>query len=506
MQKVLHKYYELTKQTENLSVSNEDSPNDDSKDNSVPRCRTKPVISTKRRPLTYGLLIFTLVLIIFMWIPQQISLRTLNDHLIDFPDITSIHGKHKEAYGFLLCTRPEGDHELQMNYEALKVSIYRLQKIQENKKIQRDVIVAVCQHTTQSQYHSLKNLNIILIPVRTINPPSTVLYKRWIDNYTKFVFWKMINWDRILVMDIDIYFTKDFVDVWDEPASQIKHSPPSEYLGSDNTYLGYKIQDLYPYVHAATIDNSNWEKWLKVGKFNAGFYVMKPNLIHYDLLTDIAFNSSIHFEEMEQSCLNYVYNRTGAIPWSYFDELYNYFPHNGKNSSIKAYHAKLWQDNPPVQYEHLLHLFYDSYEQVKLHYPEIAIKSSKVFVAYESNFITISDLELTERGIVYAVASTNTTETIYSSQIRYNTDANGSHLPGTYSLYNDRPISLTISGLVPNTMYNIYYLACSPNNSLISDIYYIESSTRLIDSRYIFVIKLSFAIIFLYFCIRKFKA
>jgi hypothetical protein len=44
---------------------------------------------------------------------------------------------------FFMCTRADAGEEEQMNFDALKVSIHRILKMQ-NK---RDIIVAVCQHT-----------------------------------------------------------------------------------------------------------------------------------------------------------------------------------------------------------------------------------------------------------------------------------------------------------------------------------------------------------------------
>jgi alpha-N-acetylglucosamine transferase len=88
-------------------------------------------------------------------------------------------------------------------------------------------------------------------------------------------------------------------------------------------------------VHSATYDNTGWEISKKIGKFNAGFYVMKPNLAYYDLLIEAALNKSVNFPKIEQTCLNYLYNQLGAIPWTYFSEMFDYFPMNGERYDVK---------------------------------------------------------------------------------------------------------------------------------------------------------------------------
>jgi alpha-N-acetylglucosamine transferase len=141
-------------------------------------------------------------------------------------DPINIKGNSDEAYAFFLCTRSDANPEQQRFFDALRVSIYRLIKMEENSEKKRDIIIISCQYNPTTQLRALKNLPVIVVPVLTINPPTTTDHYRWIDNYTKFHLWRFINWNRILYIDIDIFFMERFIDIWNEPGAQVIETAP----------------------------------------------------------------------------------------------------------------------------------------------------------------------------------------------------------------------------------------------------------------------------------------
>jgi alpha-N-acetylglucosamine transferase len=445
--------------------------------------------STRRAVLITSLAFLIGLLLVFiirqMLARHSTSFETIDDppiYMYDFPDLTKVSGTNKEAYGFLLCTRRDADHEQQRNYDGLLVALHRISQIQQDLPVKRDVLVFVCQHVPQEQYLTIKSLDVIVIPVRTLNPPVSVSYKRWRDNFTKLLFWKLIKWDRIVVMDIDIIFFKNFTSVWDEPAAQVRHLPPS-MLPPNTTYFGYDIQSLYPYLHAAAIDSSVWGIWKVADKFNAGFYVMKPNLHLFDLFLDATLISSITFPEMEQSLLNFVLNRTySPVPWTELHVSYNFFPDlNDRLDNVTVYHTKLWRNEREPKFQDLVDSWRESYKEITSKISTFPKLIDDVYTSSTSTSITIHNLQLNVgQGMLYGVASTNLTHIPSIEKIQAGQDISGSAAASVSSVQISTLSSdIKYEGLEEGKIYNVYYYAHitqSPNSY--TPIYYIQSSTK----------------------------
>jgi hypothetical protein len=269
----------------------------------------------------------------------------------------------------------------------------------------------------------------------------------------------LIQWDRILVMDIDIFFYDDFISIWNEPATQIIYDP--DPIWKNKEYLGFNVTYLYPYVHAAVVDTSEWEKGI-VDKFNTGLYIIKPNLYHFQLLMQVSLNTTLQFEEMEQSVLNYVYTKKnkGAIPWIELNETYNFYPdwNPKRNTSIKAYHTKIWEDEFGPVYDNLIRLWDSYYVQMRIDFPEVIIFPN-ISYSVTTTSVTLYNLQLSKgKGEFHAISSENLNYKPSHKEITQQLAMSGTNVSGASSAL-VHATNLTINGLKPQTKYNIYYFA-----------------------------------------------
>jgi alpha-N-acetylglucosamine transferase len=470
-------------------------------------------LKTKQEKFLACLLILALIImLVTLCQPVKIVTTSVNDYVAPVPDawekyysfldFSYVKGKNDEAYLAFFCTRDHTNWD--PYYDMLRVLIYQLKMMKDSK---RDIIIAICQFTPISIYETLRRLDIMVIPVQSIPPPILYMSSRWLDDCIKFNFWKLLNYNRILILDLDLYLQDHFVEIWDEPASQIKYSPPTEY-GDEDTYMGFKIKSLYPYVYAGTIDSWILNRSLPIDKFNAGMQLLKPSLAHYHLIMQTVYNNSLIFAEVDQSILNLVYNITSPVAWSKLSYLYNYFPeYNPPNEKVRAYHYKFLLNEHHIsrskvvshKYKDLLFekttdlseledLWNKDYDKmisdtiiydplVNSNLPNI---SDYILISSQARSITILNLEASnQEGYLYAVASTNILDCPTVNQIKDRFDASGTRVPGANATCIDGQLtSITIDELAPSTSYMIYYCSFSTKTGQFSGVYYIYYNTK----------------------------
>jgi alpha-N-acetylglucosamine transferase len=195
-----------------------------------------------------------------------------------------------------------------------------------------------------------------------------------------------------------------------KPAAQIINKPPPN---SPSKYLGFEVEELYLYLFAASIDTWGWEYNTQIDKFNGGLLMIKPSVIHFNLLMQTTYNLSNYFAEMEQSTLNYVYSRSEnrPLPFSLLNTTYNFFPEVNSNftAARKAYHAKLWRTDLPEVLKGLGEVWQNEYTGMKATYSgTVSILSDNVALSSRNDSITVSGLSLSSgTGTFFAVASIN---------------------------------------------------------------------------------------------------
>jgi len=263
-----------------------------------------------------------------------------------YPELNDIHGTSDEAYAFFVCVRPDANPSDQFLFYALSHSIQRINEIQKSKRNtkKRDIVVLVCNLTSEAQVESMKQFGAIVVNVDAFSVPGTLL-KSYIDVNTKFHFWRLTNWKRLLYMDIDIFFREKALKIWDEPATQSK--PILKNITDHNLTIS-------SYVFAAVVDlccrlpipqhphpNGTY--------FNSGVFMFNPSM---DLFELIIKTMHAHTEDLvfpDQDVLNLVFSLNSSMPWNFLDWNYNRFGREATddklNDNIMCIHRKLWDTN-----------------------------------------------------------------------------------------------------------------------------------------------------------------
>jgi hypothetical protein len=395
-------------------------------------------------------------------------------------DVTSYKGNNKEAYAFFFCSRNDDNPD---NYfEMMLVDIYKVNKLQ---KVPRDIIIVACTLVSFAKIETLKRLGTIVVLVEHLEIPHRLFQPNSIDSATRIHAWKLIGWDRILLLDTDVYMADTFEQIWDEPAAQIITTPPSR-VSLNDTYLGVKVADLYPYAAGAVIDMSNLRRWTAEDKFNSGVFMIKPSLAHFKIIMETAYKASLKFEELEQSLFNYVYHSSRSLPWKKLDHGYNFYPIvNPYMPDYKYIHWKFWNNNNKGA-ELAVANWKDYVKESKMHTifhyppnePAPLIQDRLLMTSTNHMIAVIVGLQIYNPKItfgdisLYALATCDIMDTPNAYRIREASNSNSSFK------YTQGDNIFQINNLTADTTYLIYYFAESKSGSRQSEIYHTQYTTQ----------------------------
>jgi len=428
------------------------------------------------KKILFAVLALTMIILIFYLILLASSpppLRSDKSYVLPtsfyttYPDLTHIKGKYKEAYAFLLCSsRVDNAGSIHFYFEALLAFILRLKKAKADET--RDIIVLACDFTYDFQFDIIRKTGVILIPVEVVITERVPVISWWTYNFTKFYLWKLIFWDRILFLDIDLFCDDRLFNIWDDPATRLQTKPP-EGVDLDSVWYGQTVRSLYPYIEAYTYDT--WSPSSKGAEsFNNGIFIFKPSLEHYNVLMNITYNYSIPLEVMEQTALNVAYSKKGPVPWTTFNETYNMATLVYKKADwIVCYHGKLWYGGLDDE----LHVMWQkSYNELTTNFYNISIVSERSECLFANTSLTISKLRLTNSfGILYYLITRDFTyyptyEEIKDAYMKSASD----YIPISEG---NMMSSITIDNITANVNYRVFYYAETLSRfNPVTDIYY----------------------------------
>lgn len=142
---------------------------------------------------------------------------------------------------------------------------------------------------------------------------------RWKEQFTKLRIFQITEYSRILFLDADTMVMSPLDGIFQDPdvvtldptllsrkeEIRVDEAPlPSQWLfaaRSDNAFLGERRHPVPP---------------LQTTTFSAGFWLVAPDRQMFDhLLSVMSHFRRFDPHTMEQSLLNYIYRRTGPMPW-----------------------------------------------------------------------------------------------------------------------------------------------------------------------------------------------
>lgn len=275
-----------------------------------------------------------------------------------FPKLTpkvDLPATSNEAYVSNYCTRSA---TISFGYlRSVLLQIYRTRLHQQTLNAKkRDFIVLVCEATPESERETMRSLGAIVFQEKNLwitkDDPGF-----FVDGMAKFHFWRLLQYERLLFLDADLYLSDEVKYIWDEPASQL-----------------IKVKDhplnITSYVMASVVDWCNrrpWPcefSWIGDDYLNAGMYLFNPSIEILTYLSEKFENVTTPLMFQDQDMLNIVFNRSGPLPWTTLDERYNKRVDDEIPVEDAAIiHGKLWKNETTI----FTQRWADDYRKLRTH-------------------------------------------------------------------------------------------------------------------------------------------
>ncbi|ORY09239.1 nucleotide-diphospho-sugar transferase [Clohesyomyces aquaticus] len=175
---------------------------------------------------------------------------------------------------------------------------------------------------------------------------------RWREQFTKLRIFEMTEYSRVLFVDADTMLLEPLDAIFTEPEvvdlahplldrkKAIKKDEaqlPAEWLfaaRSDNAFTGERAHPVPP---------------LQTNSFSAGFWICAPDKQIFAHLRSIMGHwRRFDPHTMEQSLLNYVFRRDGAMPWRELGWKWSatWPSERDRDMGVKSLHEKFWKTGP----------------------------------------------------------------------------------------------------------------------------------------------------------------
>ena len=166
----------------------------------------------------------------------------------------------------------------------------------------------------------------------------------WRDVLTKLRAFELYEFEKVLLLDLDMLLVDRLDDVFSDPATDIL-APNATLARSDEGPLPSRYM-----LSAQIITNDPTHSYPPVGApyFSAGFFLIHPNpesVKYYESLMQIPHRFST--ELPEQDFLNYAHRKDGPMPWRDFDYRWTTtWPSMAEyRKGAKSLHEKWWLQN-----------------------------------------------------------------------------------------------------------------------------------------------------------------
>jgi alpha-N-acetylglucosamine transferase len=133
-------------------------------------------------------------------------------------------------------------------------------------------------------------------------PPLAGADSRWVDQFTKLHVWKLTQYERIVYVDSDMFPLANTEELFDLDLDQ-----------QSTTYPPYK----YSFAAVHNLVGQAEHHPITGGGFNAGFFVLKPDIAMFDRLWKVAMDPKQPWndsKDMEQGLLVSFFDPNGPSP------------------------------------------------------------------------------------------------------------------------------------------------------------------------------------------------
>ena len=255
----------------------------------------------------------------------------------------------KNAVVTLLSSANSGS--VQHYFQGARMLLYQMLHNNQTRFTEQVCVVALVDSTYPAdlrQQLQTEGATIVQVPHITPRWLQSHVLKRWTQNLDKLHAFRLVQYEKILMLDTDIAVVKTLEGIFEDPATR-----PAD---SDVPWL------------AATCDNKH-QTWPSTHceRFNAGFVVFKPslsNLRRYSSIVTRIGNDIVYARlpylwtsraeardllEVDQSLWNTVHQKGGKWAWSKLDpHFHTCWPRLiHYEQGVRALHDKYWKLKDP---------------------------------------------------------------------------------------------------------------------------------------------------------------
>ena len=233
----------------------------------------------------------------------------------------------KYAYVTLLSGTVDAPEDLAKDnyFVAVRILIWQLLH-NPGTRTDHDVIVMVTPSVTKHRRERLEKDGATVMQVDFVRGKNDGWIHggdpRWADLMTKFRCWQLTQYDRVLLLDGDSMLRSSLDGVFDDPGTKVQKTDlkhpnatvldgqkpfPKSYVLAAGSEVWDSTHEFPPY-HGGGLKG--------YGYFNAGFFILKPDLAVYDYYTSLLdIPGSFETTYMEQNLLNFAHRWDGPMPW-----------------------------------------------------------------------------------------------------------------------------------------------------------------------------------------------
>ena len=313
----------------------------------------------KRIQATIGSLVVILVL---AFILDPLHLGQKSPFSLNFSAFSSV-SKFPYAYVTLLApnpkldnhTVPDDEDEYFVGTRVLAYQLLHSPKTGTNTSV--PFVVLATKEVPESKLERLRKDGATVKVVENISEswmkPGLL---RWRDMMSKLRMLELIQFEKVLFMDADMYIVERMDGIFTDPTTE-PLVPKSELAVEDEgplpeSYIFSAQQYMEGRVHPYPPPAGDY--------FSGGFFLCQPSIAMFNYYLTIAkIENRFDSDAMEQGLLNYAHRRDGPMPWTdiYYKWTTTWPSMNEYEAGAHSLHEKWWDEQIDLD-PHLRKLWY----------------------------------------------------------------------------------------------------------------------------------------------------
>ncbi|KAI9712365.1 MAG: hypothetical protein M1820_001578 [Bogoriella megaspora] len=216
-------------------------------------------------------------------------------------------------------------------------------------------LVLVTNDVPQKKIDRLSEDGAIVIPVEYIRADWVhAMHGHWQDVMTKLRMWELIQYSRIVFLDVDTILTRPLDDLFDDPAASLEPTQTNQGMialdeaALPQSYVFAGVPEMnHEHGYPPTDEHHDFPN---INYLNAGFFIFQPSreIFNY-YFSVISIPDRFVPDFPEQNLLNYAHRREGNMPWKQLAPTWNiHYPSvQDIEGGVASLHDKWWAPEHP---------------------------------------------------------------------------------------------------------------------------------------------------------------